>query len=151
MFGRVETTSGEARTNLRAAWPRVRSPDSVRKERLSTFLRPVVSHSFGRWRRWSLGPKVVFSSYLPSSIPEERGTRTAGAGAGVVVGAEGRVLVVLALQHAGGVGDADDEGGVRLAGGLYKVAAWVLLEDVVDHLQAGEVALAHHLYTLVAP
>src|SRR5215211_2043494 len=64
MFGRVEATSGAARTNLRAAWPRVRSPDSVRKESCSTFFRPVVSHSFGRWRRWSFLAKVVFEEVV---------------------------------------------------------------------------------------
>src|SRR3712207_7845019 len=74
MFGSVETISGVARTNFRAAWPRVRSPDSVRKASWSTFLRPSRSHSFGRWRRWSFLAKVVFSSYLPSSMPEEWGT-----------------------------------------------------------------------------
>src|SRR3712207_9496465 len=71
MFGRVEATSDEARTNFRAAWPRVRS--AVRKASCATFLRPSKSHSLERWRRWSFLAKVVSSVYLPSSMPEEWG------------------------------------------------------------------------------
>src|SRR5215208_669235 len=76
MFGRVEAISGEARTNLRAVCPRVRSLDAVRKSSCSIFFKPSRSHSFGRWRRWSFLAKVVSSVFLPSSMPEEWGTRT---------------------------------------------------------------------------
>src|SRR5918997_3324747 len=62
-----------------------------------------------------------------------------GAVAPVIVIGEGGLLGVLALQHTGGVGDADHEARVRLAGGLDEASTRVLFEEVVDHLQTIEV------------
>ena len=76
MFGSVVMTSGSARSHFRAAWPSVWGRSSVRKPSASIFWRPSSSHDRGRWLRWSLAGKVVSVVYLPSSIPEEWGTRT---------------------------------------------------------------------------
>src|SRR5918993_635898 len=71
--------------------------------------------------------------------------------AAMVVLGEGRVLVVVAFQHPRGVGDAYDQGRVRLAGRLDEVPARILFEEVVDHLHAFYIALAHGLYAFFEP
>ncbi len=57
-----------------AAWAIVRPvPGSQRKRIRSIFWSPSSSHSRGRWRRWSPGPKLVSGVRLSSSSPDEVG------------------------------------------------------------------------------
>ncbi len=74
MFGSTVETAGSWSSHCMAACPIVRSGVS-RKRTASTFCTPSISHALGRWRRWSFSANVVSVVYLPSSMPEEWGTR----------------------------------------------------------------------------
>src|SRR5918997_5956976 len=69
----------------------------------------------------------------------------------VVVLGEGSLFGVLALQHTRGVGDPDDQARSGLSCDLDQAAPRVLLEEVVDHLHAREVSLAHSSHALLEP
>src|ERR671916_386133 len=71
--------------------------------------------------------------------------------AAVVVLGEGGLFGVLALEHTRGVWDPDDEARAGLSCDLDQAAPRVLLEEVVDHLHAREVSLAHSSHALLEP
>src|SRR3712207_4966992 len=71
--------------------------------------------------------------------------------AAVVVLGEGGVLVVPAFEHARGVGDAHDEARAGSFCGLDQAASRILLQQVVDHLEPGDVPLVHRPYALFEP
>src|SRR5256885_2177655 len=85
MLGSEEMIDGCAYSQSRASWPIVTPRPSYSGFRRSTFCSPSTSHARGRCERWSLSSNFVSSVYLPSSMPDECGTRTRNCGCGLTV------------------------------------------------------------------
>src|SRR5581483_364951 len=92
-----------------------------RNRNCSTFLIPFSNQLRGRWLRWSVGGKVVSSVYFPSSNPDECVTRM-----------KHRVLP-------------------GFGGGIVHGPARMLLQHVVNVLDAGDVALPDAIDAFVEP